>query len=224
MFRHVGGKGVPHNGALQLHRLRTMPLPNQKNDEMNAGREASKLPWFAIQARTRYENVVAAFLDGKGYEWFLPTYWCRRRWSDRIKKTELPLFPGYLFCRFNPLQRLPILQTPGLVSIVGVGRNPVPVEEAEIDAVRMLISAGLSHQPWPYLTVGQRVRIEHGALRGLEGILHSIKGRYRIVVSVNLLQRSVAAEIDAAWIVPLRPSPPSLEGAWETSHHQSRAT
>jgi transcription antitermination factor NusG len=191
---------------------------------MNSSSGAPRLPWFAIQARSRYENVVAAFLSGKGYEWFLPTYWCRRRWSDRIKKVELPLFPGYLFCRFNPQDRLPILQTPGLVSIVGIGKNPVPVEEVEIQAVRMLVTAGLSHQPWPFVRVGQRVRIEHGALCGLEGILQSFRGCHRIVVSVSLLQRSVAAEIDAAWIVPIGQSLPLLEGVPGGSHHQPRAT
>jgi len=190
---------------------------------MDPSSEAPKLPWFAIQVRSRYENLVAAFLGGKGYEWFLPRYWCRRQWTDRIKKVELPLFPGYLFCRFNPQDRLPILQIPGLISIVGIGKNPVPVEEVEIDAVRMLVSAGLSHQPWPYVRVGQRVRIEQGALCGLEGILQSFKGHHRIVVSVSLLQRSVAAEIDAAWIVPLPQSLPFSEQERRHSHLQTHA-
>jgi transcription antitermination factor NusG len=170
--------------------------------------EAPRLPWFALQVRSRYENIVAAGLGGKGYEWFLPTYWCRRRWSDRIKEIELPLFPGYLFCRFNPQDRLPILKTLGLISIVGIAKKPVPVDEVEIAAVRTLVSSGLPHQPWPYLRIGQRVRIEQGALCGLEGILHSFRGRHRIVISVNLLQRSVAAEIDSAWVAPIQPHPP----------------
>jgi transcription antitermination factor NusG len=188
---------------------------------MDPSSEAPKLPCFAIQVRSRFENLVAAFLTAIGYECFLPRYWCRRQWSDRIKKVELPLFPGYLFCRFNPQERLPILQTPGLISIVGIGKVPVPVEEVEIEALRMLVSAGLSHQPWPYVRVGQRVRIEHGALRGLEGILQSFKGRHRIVVSVSLLQRSVAAEIEAAWIVPLPQSPPFAEEGRRHGYHQA---
>jgi transcription antitermination factor NusG len=190
---------------------------------MNPSSETPRLPWFAVQARTRYENVVASFLSGKGYEWFLPTYSYRRKWSDRTKKVELPLFPGYLFCRFNPLNRLPILQTPGLISIVGIGKNPVPIEEAEIEAVRILVSACLSHQPWPYVRVGQRVRIEHGALCGLEGILQSFKGRHRIVVSVSLLQRSVAAEIDATWIVPIHQCLPFSEEGRVRRSHQTHA-
>ena len=190
---------------------------------MDPNSETPKLPWFAIQVRSRYENLVAAFLNGKGYESFLPKYWRRRQWSDRIKKVELPLFPGYLFCRFNPQHRLPILQAPGLISIVGIAKVPVPIGEVEIEALRMLVSAGLSHQPWPYVRVGQRVRIEHGVLCGLEGILQSFKGHHRIVVSVSLLQRSVAAEIDAAWIVPLPQSLPFSEQERRHSSHQTHA-
>ncbi len=180
---------------------------------MDSCGEAPRQPWFALRVRSRYENIVAAFLEGKGYESFLPTYWCRRRWSDRIKKIELPLFSGYLFCRFNPQTRLPILAAPGVISIVGIGKNPVPIDEFEIAAVRTLVRSDLPHEPWPYVRIGQRVRIEHGALFGLEGILQSFRGRHRIVVSVSLLQRSVAAEIDSAWVAPIKPYlPVSPEG------------
>lgn len=164
--------------------------------------EAPRPPWFAIQVRSRHEGIVEAFLRANGYESFLPSYWCRRQWSDRIKEIELPLFPGYLFCRFNLQDRVSILKTPGLILIVGIAKNPVPIDEVEIAALRTLVSSGVSTQPWPYVRIGQRLRIEHGALRGLEGILQSFKGRQRIVVSVNLLQRSVAAEIDSAWVSP----------------------
>jgi len=165
------------------------------------------LPWFALQVRTRYERNVASILSGKGYEWFLPTYMSRRRWSDRVKELELPLFPGYLFCRFNPLERLPILKTPGLISIVGTAKTPIPVEASEITALRTLVTSDLSRQPWPYLKVGQRVRIECGALAGLEGILLQVKGRDRIILSVSLLQRSVAAEIESSWVTPIHSHP-----------------
>jgi transcription antitermination factor NusG len=186
--------------------------------------EISGLPWFALRVRSRYENVVAAFLEGKGFEPFLPTYWCSRRWSDRIKRIELPLFAGYLFCRFDPHDRLPILETPGLISIVGIGKNPVPVEEVEIAAVRTLVGSGLPHQPWPYVAIGQRVRIEHGALKGLEGILQSFKGCQRIVVSVSLLQRSVAAEVDSAWVIPIDQRLPVLHEGQLSSYHQPHTT
>ncbi len=169
---------------------------------MNSFGDAPLPDWFAVHARSRYENLVFRCLAAKGYECFLPTYWCRRRWSDRVKELELPLFPGYFFCRFHLEDRLPVLRTPGLISIVGIAQNPVPVDEAEIEAVRKLVNSGLRHQPWPYVSIGQKVRIEYGSLWGLEGILRSFKGRHRIVVSVTLLQRSVAAEIDRSWISP----------------------
>lgn len=167
----------------------------------------ASLPWFALQVRSRFEKNVASFLDGKGYEWFLPTYRSRRRWSDRVKEVELPLFPGYLFCRFNPQERLPILKTPGMISIVGTAKVPTAVDETEIVALRTLVASGLPRQPWPFLQIGQRVRIEHGALTGLEGILLQQKGCNRLVLSVTLLQRSVAAEIDSSWVVPVHTRP-----------------
>jgi len=166
----------------------------------------SMFSWFALQVRSRSETVVASFLKGSGYEWFLPTYMCRKRWSDRIKTFETPLFPGYLFCRFNPQYRLPILKTPGVISVVGVARAPMPIDDTEIAALRAIVNSGVPRQPWPYLQVGQRVRIDYGALCGLEGILLEVKGRHRVVVSVTLLRRSVAAEIDCAWVSQIRSS------------------
>jgi transcription termination/antitermination protein NusG len=154
-------------------------------------------PWFALQVRMRHETLVTDHLTGKGYEWFLPMYKCRKRWSDRVKETELPLFPGYLFCRFNPQNRLPILKTPGVTQIVGYNHTPVAVDENEIEAVRALVTSGVPNFPCAYLEVGSRVRIESGALRGIEGILTELKGKRRLVLSVTLLQRSVAVEIDS---------------------------
>jgi transcription antitermination factor NusG len=156
-----------------------------------------RFPWFAIQVRMRHEVGVADHLQGKGYEWFLPLYKARRRWSDRVKEVDSPLFPGYLFCRFNPNDRLPILKTPGVTQIVGYNHVPVPVDEQEIAAIRRLVSSGVSNFPCAYLEVGGKVRIEAGALRGLEGILIDLKGKRRLVLSITLLQRSVAVEIDS---------------------------
>lgn len=126
-----------------------------------------------------------------------------RRWSDRMKEVEQPLFPGYLFCRFDLNNRGPLLMTPGVRQIVGVGRTPIPVEDSELEAIRQVLSSGLPSQPWQYLHVGQRVRVNHGSLSNLEGILVSVKASNRIVLSVTLLQRSVAMEIDIAWVTPV---------------------
>lgn len=165
--------------------------------------EPQVLPWYALRVRSRSEASVAAYLRNQGLEAFLPTYEDTRRWSDRLRRVELPLFPGYLFCRFDPLERLPILKAPGVIHVVGVGRQPVPVDDAEIAAVQMIVRSGLPRQPWPYLQVGQRVRVESGALSGLEGVLLSLKGEHRVVVSVTLLQRSVSLEIERSWARPI---------------------
>jgi transcription antitermination factor NusG len=165
-----------------------------------------KLPWFALQVRARYEQGVADHLDGKGYELFLPLYKCRKRWSDRIKEVEAPLFPGYLFCRLNPQDRLPILKTPGVIQVVGSNRTPTAVDEHEIEAIQAMVASGIPNQPWPFLAAGDRVRIESGPLSGLEGILIEFKGNHRLVLSVTLLQRSVAVEIDSAFVASLRSS------------------
>jgi transcription antitermination factor NusG len=154
-------------------------------------------PWFALQTRMRYEASVGEYLAGKGYEWFLPLYKARRRWSDRVKEVNAPLFPGYLFCRFNPQDRLPILKTPGIIQIVGYNHIPIPVDSHEVEAIRKLVNSGVPNFPCAYLEVGSKLRIESGALRGLEGILTELKGRRRLVLSITLLQRSVAVEIDS---------------------------
>jgi transcription antitermination factor NusG len=146
-------------------------------------------------------------LGNKGYESYLPLYTGRRRWSDRIKELELPLFAGYLFCRLDLEQRrLPVLTTPGVRQIIGVGKVPAPVPESEIDAVRAVIASGLAAQPWPYLAVGNRVRVRHGSLNGVEGILLATKKHHRLVVSVELLRRAVAVDIDEAWVEPVPPA------------------
>lgn len=172
---------------------------------------SEKLPWFALQVRTRFEHAVATYLDGKGYEWFLPLYKCRRRWSDRIKELELPLFPGYAFCRFDPLNRLPVLTTPWVVQVVGIAKTPIPIEESEIAAIQRAVQSGLATEPWPLLEVGQRARVEYGPLAGLEGTLLDFRGHHRLLLSVTLLRRSVAVEVDSADVTPI-PEPHRRRG------------
>jgi transcription antitermination factor NusG len=156
--------------------------------------------WFALQVRTRWENSTALLLAGKGYQTLLPTYQVKRQWGRRVKQVDAPLFPGYVFCRFDAQKRLPIVVTPGVITVVGRGRLPVPVDDTEIAAIQTVVSSGLQAEPWPYLEVGQKVRIDSDALEGLEGILINFKGNDRIVVSVSLLRRSVALEIDRSCV------------------------
>ena len=162
--------------------------------------------WYAIRVRSKFENLAAATLRGKGYEEFLPVYRSRRRWSDRVKELDLPLFPGYLFCRFDVHSRLlPILTTPGVIAIVSAGKTPVPVSDDEIAAVQAVVRSGLPAMPWPCLTVGSRVWIEKGPLAGLEGIALNVDRQYRLIVSVPLLQRAVAVELEREWARPILP-------------------
>ncbi len=169
---------------------------------MNA--EPSGEQWFALQVRTRWESSTANLLSGKGYQTLLPTFRTQIRWRGGPREVTAPLFAGYVFCRFEALKRLPILVTPGVLTVVGRGRTPVPVEDSEIEAMQRVVSSGLQAEPWPYLEVGQQVRIQDGALSGLEGILTSFRGSRRIVVSVSLLCRSVALEIDRSGVCPIQ--------------------
>jgi transcription antitermination factor NusG len=133
----------------------------------------------------------------------LPVYRGRRRWSDRIVESDRPLFPGYIFCRFDAQKRFPIVSTPGVVSVVGFGNEPAPISDTEIEAVRSVLHSGLAAEPFPFLSEGQRIRVRRGSLEGLEGILVKKKSDWRIVVSVAMLQRSVAVEIDREWITTI---------------------
>ena len=169
-------------------------------------REASPVSWFALQVRGRQEFNISENLGSNGYEWFLPLYKSSKRWSDRIKQVDSPLFPGYVFCRFNPLDRLPILKIPGVIQIVGFNRQLVAVDEDEIRAIQALVASGIPNRPCPYLEVGDKVRIESGPLRGLEGLLVEFQGNHQLVLSVTLLQRSVAVKIDSASVTSLRNS------------------
>jgi len=149
----------------------------------------------------------------KGFHEFLPLYQSRRRWSDRQKTVELPLFPGYLFCRLDPQRRLPILRIPGVLHFVGVGNVPMPIKETEIAAIEQAIQSGLVTEPWPFLELGQRVRLEAGPLAGLEGILVATSKVERLVVSVALLRRSVAVSIERRWVTSLENGPSASEAA-----------
>jgi transcription antitermination factor NusG len=162
--------------------------------------DASAISWFALQVRARREFGVSEHLRSNGFEGFLPTYKLSKRWSDRIKEAESPLFPGYLFCRFDPWDRLPILKIPGVIQIVGCNRQPIPVDEGEIRAIQALVASGIPNQRCPYLKVGDKVQIESGPLRGLAGLLVEFQGHQRLVLSVTLLQRSVAVKIDSAFV------------------------
>lgn len=158
--------------------------------------------WFALTVRPNHERTAERGLLNQGFEAFLPTQRVRRRWSDRTKEIDAVLFPGYVFCRFALLDRLRILNSPGVRSIAGLGRDPAPVDDAEISAVRALISTGRLITPWPYFRIGQRVIIDHGPLASLRGVVVRAKDSWRVVVSVDALTCSIAIEVDFDMLVP----------------------
>lgn len=151
--------------------------------------------WFAIQVRPRYEFVTSRLLRGKGYEEFLPVYSEKRQWSDRKKNIEMPLFTGYVFCRMDPDVRSPIVTTPGVIRIVGNSKGIARIDDAEIVAIQAAIRAGVKARPCDYVRIGDRVSIGRGPLAGVEGILSSYGNNHCLVLSVSLIQSSVAVEI-----------------------------
>src|SRR5262249_31662338 len=158
--------------------------------------------WFALTVRPNHERTVERSLVYQGFEAYLPTQRVRRRWSDRTKEMDAVLFPGYVFCRFLLADRLRVLNSPGVRSIAGLGRDPAPVDEAEISAVRALISSGHPIMPWPYFRIGQSVLIDHGPLASLRGVVVRTTSSWRVVVSVDALTCSIAIEVDSDMIVP----------------------
>lgn len=181
------------------------PLANGKMGSTVPTFQAARLDakWYALHVNCRKEALVASQIKGRGFECFLPTYKSLRKWSDRTKEIEQALFPSYLFCRFDYTQRQPIVTVSGVIQVVGNGRGPVAVPDSEVAALQLAVSSGLPSQPWPYLNIGERVRVNYGHLSGLEGILVNFKGNHRVVLSVTLLQRSVAMEVDLSWVVPV---------------------
>ncbi|HEY3838779.1 MAG TPA: UpxY family transcription antiterminator [Bryobacteraceae bacterium] len=179
-------------------------LPSREN---SLTYPASGPSWYAVRVRSNYERITAAHLQERGYERFAPSYKSERRWSDRKKEVDQYLFPGYIFCRFDPADRLPVITAPGVVDLVGFGKTPERIPDGEIERVRRMVESGLLVTPYPFLNVGQAVLIERGPLTGMEGILVEVKGKLRLVVSVNLLQRSVSAEVDRHSVRPVRALP-----------------
>ena len=166
--------------------------------------------WYALHVKPRFEKYVTRQLESKGYETFLPTYVLKRKWSDRIKSLSFPLFPSYVFCRFDIHSRLPIVITPGVMAVLGAGKIATPVDEAELTAIRHITESGIAAEPCPYLAVGEVVRVETGPLEGLTGIVLRTKGTDRLVVSVSLLMRSVFVEIDSSRVKPVRERTPRM--------------
>lgn len=181
---------------------------------------ASEPQWYAAYTCPRHEKQVARQLEEKSVEAFLPVYHSVRRWKDRRKAVEFPLFPGYIFVRLALRERLRVLDVPSVVRLVGFNGQPAALPEEEIQCLRACAGHDQMLQPHAYLQAGRRVRVTRGPLEGLEGILLRQKGACRFVISLHLIQRSVAAEVDASELEPCGrrgPSFHSSESAVSTS-------
>jgi transcription termination/antitermination protein NusG len=159
--------------------------------------------WYALYTRSRCEKQIAALLKLRDVECFLPLYSSVRRWKDRRVELQLPLFPSYVFVNLPSRRRLDALNVPGAVRFVAVGGRPAVLPESDLLRLRSGLDMGLGAQPHPYLKVGRRVRVRSGPLAGIEGILLHKKNQFRLIVSIDLIMRAVAVEIDAADVEPL---------------------
>jgi transcription antitermination factor NusG len=188
--------------------------------------------WFAIRTRSNRENVVSEALTGKGYEVLFPRYrgfssprtssqGARSRRNEQRRSNSVllkPLFPGYLFCRFDVVTRLPILTVPGVLNVVSNGKVPIPIDNSEIDSLRVLMNSNLPIGPYPYLKVGDLVMIANGPLAGAQGSIIQTDCK-RLIVSITLLQRSVAVDVAGEWLekLPARPEAALLSGIVSSS-------
>ncbi|HTW31799.1 MAG TPA: UpxY family transcription antiterminator [Candidatus Sulfotelmatobacter sp.] len=159
---------------------------------------ADRLQWYAAYTWARHEKCVAEHLRQREIESFLPLYETVRRWNNGRHRVQLPLFPGYVFVRLALRDKLRLLQAPGVVELVSVGGRPAPLPDAEMETLRTALTAGISAQPYSYLSVGSRIEICRGPLQGLRGILLRHQGQFRVVLSVEMIMRSIVVEIDAA--------------------------
>jgi len=159
--------------------------------------------WYAVYMCANHEKRVAAELQARTFEQFLPLYTSVRRWKDRRVSLELPLFPGYVFVRLPLRDRLRVLQIPSVVRLVGFNGLPTALPDEDMEILRCGLSHRLRAEPHPFLTVGRRVRITGGPFAGLEGVLKKRKNSLRVVVSLSLIHRSVAVDVDSADVGPL---------------------
>jgi transcription antitermination factor NusG len=152
--------------------------------------------WYAIRVRNQHEAIASQSLRSRGLEEFHPVYSTRRRWADRVKTVDCPLFAGYVFCRFALGQKTLVLESAGCVNVVQFGAKPASVPEQDIAALRVLAAEGRA-TPFPYVSEGRRVRVRSGAFKDVEGYIQKVKNEEQLILSLHLLQRSVSVQIEA---------------------------
>lgn len=159
--------------------------------------------WYAAYTKHQHEKQASNAFAQKGFEVFLPLYKAAHQWKDRTKTVSLPIFPCYVFLRTTLDRKLEILTTPGVFWLVGNAGRACPIPEIEIEAIRRITRSGAAIEPHSYLKCGENVRIQSGPLTGIKGILTRVKNRYRVVISVELLQKAVAVEVDSEIVEPV---------------------
>lgn len=165
--------------------------------------------WFVLTVKPQHERAARQELIIHALEAYVPFYQAKRRWSDRVKTVELPLFPQYVFSRFPIQYRSKVIALPSVSTIVSFGGVPTPISNHEIDMLKRLTSEAVPLMPWPFLRIGQRVRVREGPLMGLEGILVREKAAYRVVVSIEMLHRGVAVELEREQLEPVLTAGPT---------------
>jgi transcription antitermination factor NusG len=164
--------------------------------------------WYALTVKHQHEKAVASGLEISGFPALLPLYKILHTWSDRTKQLESPVFAGYVFAQFSYNERVRVLRIPAVGNIVGFGGKPACLAPDELADIRAVVESKLPLSPWPYLKEGDRVRVERGPLKGVEGTLLQQKDCLRLVIGVEILQRSVAVELSPEMIFPLRSGAP----------------
>lgn len=161
---------------------------------------ASTGQWYAAHVRHQREQSVSGLLDAKAIRTYVPTFQEHRRWSDRMKVLDRPLFPGYVFCCIRPGDWFRVQTTPGVLQIVGTGRHPTPIDSAEMASIQRVVSASVARRPCEYVEVGSVVEVRGGPMDGLTGVLKEVRNERTLVISIGLLRRSIAIDLQDSWI------------------------
>jgi len=175
--------------------------------------------WFALTVKPQHEKAAEMQLEAASIQAYVPVYETRRRWSDRVKKVQIPLFRGYVFSRFEAAERWKVLSFPSVTSVVAFGGRPVPLSDEEIASIQAMAGSGLPLAPCPPVRAGEWVRISAGPLTGVEGIFVNEKSAARVVVNVELLNRAVSVEVDRNSIEAIKTTRP-----WRLSEPQLLST
>lgn len=197
--------GAVPGGIMQSPAIQPSALSVEASAGLRAEAETAtaQAHWYAVYTCANHERRVADQFAGRGVEHFLPQYESVRQWKDRKVRLQLPLFPGYLFVHVVAQDRLRALQIPGVVQLVGFNGSPTPIPQEDIHRIREFLGQGWRAEPHPYLQAGRRARVLRGPLAGMEGIVVRRRNRSRLVLSFDLIQRSMAIEMDEGDLDPL---------------------